>query len=104
MSQIKPEDVSLREHTTTKIVFGKAVTKSFGQSYVDMRGDDGKWRHVGYYLHTAKCFSGLVNWDNSLNADMAKAIEAKLKEKVTCSMAPQDKPELVEADEDEFEG
>lgn len=103
---IKPEEVSLRPHETTKTVFGKKVIKSFGQSYVDLKGDDGTWRHVGYYMHTAKCFCGLVNWDNSLNADMAKAIEAKLKEKsVSCSEAPQDRPELIqESDEDEFEG
>lgn len=99
---IKPEEINLRPHETTKQVFGKTVTKSFGQSYVDIRGDDGKWRHVGYYLHTAKMFAGLVNWDNSLNDAMAKAIEAKLQEKVTCSMAPQDRPELnTESDEDE---
>lgn len=102
---IKPEEVNLRPHETTKEVFGKKITKSFGQSYVDMRGDDGVWRHVGWYFHTAKTFSGLVNWDNDLNESMVKAIESKLNEKVSYSVAPQDRPEQVtEASEDEFEG
>ena len=102
---IKPEDIILLPHEATKVVFGKTITKSFGQSYVVMRGDDGIGRQVGWYLHSAKMFSGLVNWDNSLNEQVAKAIEAKLQEKVTCSMAPQDRPELnTESDEDEFEG
>ena len=86
-------------------MFGKKVTKSFGKDYVFMRGDDKGWRQVGWYMHAAKCFSGLGGWDNSLNADMCKAIEAKKGCKTISTDAPQlDKPELVEADEDEFEG
>lgn len=93
--------IKLRPHVTMKNVFGKMVEKSFGQDFVDMLGDDGKWRHIGYYSYSAKCFSGLVNWDNSLN-DLVAVEIAKLKEcSVACAEAPQDRPELTEEDDDD---
>lgn len=98
---IKPSDVNLRPHVTKKVVFGKTIEKSFGQDFVDLRGDDGVFRHVGYYSYAAQTFSGLTNWDNSLNEAMAKAIEAKKGVKVTTSVAPQDEPELTEEEEDD---
>ena len=93
--------IKLRPHVTMKNVFGKMVEKSFGQDFVDMLGDDGKWRHIGYYSYSAKCFSGLVNWDNSLN-DLVAVEIARIKEcSVACAEAPQDDPELTEVYEDD---
>lgn len=99
-------EIKLRHHTTKKTVFGKTVEKSFGCDFVEMKGDDGVWRHVGWYVHAANMFSGLVNWDNSLNESMAKAIEKKTGKPCRYSGAPQDEqePEQTEEDyEDEFE-
>ncbi len=101
---IDAKDVNLRPHETTKVVFGKTIKKSFGQDFVDMKGDDGIWRHVGYYSYSTNTFSGLVNWDNSLNDAMAKAIAAKKGVKVQASEAPQDKkPEQPEESEFEYD-
>lgn len=97
-------EIRCREHFTEKEVYGKRVKKSFGQDFVDLKGDDGRWRHIGYYSHAAKFFSGLVNWDNSLNGEVCEAL-AKIKgHPVRHSLAPQDEPEQTEDDEDEFEG
>lgn len=94
-------EINLRHHTTKKMVFGKTIEKSFGMDFVDMLGDDGIWRHVGWYTHLAKMFCGLVNWDNSLNEAMAAAIAKKKGHPVTYSGAPQDQPEPNEEDEDD---
>lgn len=74
-------------------MFGKVVEKSFGCDFVELKGDDGIWRHVGWYVHGAKMFAGLVNWDNSLNDSMAAAITKKTKLPCTYSGAPQDEKE-----------
>lgn len=104
MSEIIPLEIKLRPHGTYKSVYGKQVWKSFSMDFVDMLGDDGRWRHVGYFCYPTQTFSGLVNWDNSLNDSMAAAI-AKIKgQEVNSSPAPQDEPELTEEDDDdEFE-
>lgn len=93
--------IKLRPHVTTKNVFGKMIEKSFNQDFVDMLGDDGVWRHIGYYSYPARCFSGLVNWDNSLNELVAKEIEGIKGVPVSFAGAPQDRPELTEEDEDD---
>jgi len=94
-------EIALRTHVTMKNVFGKMIQKSFGQDFVDMKGDDGRWRHIGYYSHGAKSFCGLVNFDNSLNEQVAAEI-AKLKgHPVSYAGAPQNRPELTEEDEDD---
>jgi hypothetical protein len=95
-------EINLRPHVAKKNVFGKMIEKSFGKDFVDMKGDDGIYRHVGWYLHSAKCFSGLVNWDNQLNESMCKAIEEKTGVACTYVGAPQDEPELTQEDDDEF--
>lgn len=91
--------------TVSKKVGGLTIEKQTGMSKVVLYGDDSIHRHVGYYVHESKVFSGLINWDNSLNESMAEAIAQKVKEKeVRYSDAPQDMPELTEEDdEDEFE-
>jgi len=104
IEEVTALEVRCREHVTEKNVFGKVVKKSFGQDFVDLLGDDGKWRHIGYYSHTARFFSGLVNWDNSLNDDVCKALEKIKGHPVRHSLAPQDEPEQSEDDDDEFEG
>lgn len=93
--------IKLRPHVTIKQVFGKTIEKSFNQDFVDLLGDDGKWRHIGYYSYPAKCFSGLVNWDNSLNDLVTKEIEKIKGVPVSFADAPQDEPELTEVYEDD---
>ena len=94
-------EISLRPHVVTKNVFGKMIEKSFGQDFVDMKGDDGRWRHIGFYSHTSKSFCGLVNFDNSLNDQVAAEI-AKIKgHPVSYSGAPQTEPELTQEDDDD---
>lgn len=94
-------EIQVRPHETSKNVFGKIVKKSFGQDFVDIKGDDGKWRHIGYYSYTAKSFCGLVNWDNSLNAEVAAELEKIKGHPVTYAGAPQSEPEQEEEDQDD---
>jgi len=94
-------EIALRPHVTTKNVFGKMIEKSFGQDFVDMKGDDGRWRHIGYYSHGAKSFCGLVNFDNSLNEQAAAEIAKMKGHPVSYAGAPQNRPELTEEDEDD---
>lgn len=98
-------EIRVRPHTTVKDVFGKQVVKSFNQDFVDMKTDDGGWRHIGYYSYPAKTFSGLSGWDNSLNDCVAAAI-AKIKgNDVSFAKAPSVdiESESEEGDEDELE-
>ncbi len=98
----EPElEIKVEPHTTSKVVLGKTITKSFGQDFVFMKDDRGRWQHIGYYSYSAKYFSGLIGWDNSLNDAVCKQLSILKKCNVRHSMAPQLDQEVEQDDFDD---
>lgn len=94
--------VTTRPHEAIKTVFGKTVKVSFNQEYVDMEGDDGLTRHIGYLHLISKCFTGLSGFPKEFGAEVAQALTKRKGYPVTWAGAPElNDPERKEEDDDE---